>query len=155
MSRADKLLAKTSSFERLAVYSDRKAFLQSLSQESFTPEEVQQWGNLDEFGNPIQTGVPPVPNPTTTIPETTITGKLPLTKPVFPTIDKRQQEALSKVVSLDGIGIPLQRIDGILGPETKVALKSFKAAYHMENLSDAQALQHAQTLVETLPKYQR
>lgn len=151
MTKADTLLKKATSFEKLAIYSDRKTFLRSLSQQaSFSPEEVQQWGNLDEFGNPIQSGVPVVSEAPTTLPETTIIGRPP--KPTFPMIDKKQQAALSKIVSLDGIGIPIA-VDGLLGPETKSALKAFKNAYHMNGLSDAQALQHAQTLVETNPKY--
>ncbi len=152
MSKADTLLKRATAYERLAVYSDRKAFLQAIAQDSgptiTLPEEVIednrikskvpyispgfQQNLLDEgritqqqsdeakrrhdlagTGNDVGDGEP---------------------------IDKGQQSALSYVVTMGKAGIPLQHIDGIMGPETRAALNSFKRMVGKPTMSDRAAL---------------
>ena len=94
MSKADTLLKRATFFERMALYSDRKVFLQALAQPY----------NEDDI-----------------LPEDRIKGNLPY-------IPRDIQEMLSRIVTIDGAGLPLQN-DGILGPETRKALDAFKAKY--------------------------
>jgi hypothetical protein len=61
------LKTKVALLEKLTKFGDRKDFLDSLAQ-GFSSEEVKQYDNLDEFGNPKQTGIPPVPPAPTTTP---------------------------------------------------------------------------------------
>jgi hypothetical protein len=158
MSKADTLLKKATSFERLALYSDRKAFLQALAQDAgFGLEPVKQYLNLDEFGKPKAQGLPPVPAVPVTpgapaakpydMPVTNITGK-------YPTVRKEQQEALSRVNSYEGIGNPIT-VDGILGPETVNACQLFKKKFdptNKYNLTNQKILDWAEMLADE-PKY--
>lgn|ERR1035437_3192213 len=131
MSKADELLKKATSYEMLALYSDRKSFLKSLAQMD-TPEAAKQWGNLDEFGNPIQSGIPKPgedPGVTMNMPADTITA--------FRSNPKLQQvqKAINKI---PGISMPLEE-DGKLGPNTRAAIKSFRGSYNLpSSMSDAE-----------------
>lgn len=153
MSKADTLLKKATSFERLAVYSDRKSFLQALSQ-GFDSGTVKQYENLDEFGNPKSQGVPTPPAESTSseptkmqeIPTVNITGQ--------PPIRPSQQEALSRIITVDGIGMPI-KADGILGPETQKAIDAFKKKFDPTNkhkLTNQKVLDWAEMLANE-PKY--
>jgi hypothetical protein len=147
MSKADVLLKKATSFEKLALYSDRKTFLKALSQ---ADSGAKQFYNLDEFGNPKKEGIPPVTpedpgahEPAMVMPADKISA--------FAPIDPKAQAALSKIVSIEGIGIPIA-VDGKLGPETRGALKAFKRKFNYANMSDKDALQAALMKAED-PKY--
>jgi hypothetical protein len=147
MSKADVLLKKATSFEKLALYSDRKAFLRALSQ---ADPAAQQFYNLDEFGNPKQEGIPPVQ------PEDPGTHEPPMTMPAdkitaFPPVDPKAQEALSRITSLEGIGVPIAA-DGKFGPETRRALQEFKKRFNYTNMSDRDALDAAVMKAQD-PKY--
>lgn len=159
MSKADTLLKKATSFERLAIYSDRKSFLQALSQ---SPEagDVKPLLDYDEFGNPKPQGIPAPPpaarEPSSferdeqpkfhEIPTVNITGQLP--------VRPSQQEALSRVVTVDGIGMPI-KADGVLGPETQKAIDAFKKKFDPQGkykLSNQKVLDWAEMLANE-PKY--
>jgi len=120
MSKFDALFKKIEVFEKLAVYGDRSSFLKSIAQDS-TPK----YPTSTDEANP---GVQPY-LPTQTVPEMTIVGNPPIPKDV--------QEMLSRVVTMDRLGIPLHKIDGLIGPETRTALNNFKAKYAPGEKSDA------------------
>jgi hypothetical protein len=48
MSKADTLLKKATFFEKLALYSDRKAFLQAISESSATTKEANPPEEIEE-----------------------------------------------------------------------------------------------------------
>ena len=159
MSKADTLLKRATAYERLAVYSDRKAFLQAIAQDS----------------GPVYT------LPEQVIEDNRIKNKVPYISPQFQNnlleegritqqqsdeakrrhdlatsgnniadgepIDRGQQSALSYVVTMGKAGIPLQHIDGIMGPETRAAINSFKKMVGKPTMSDRAALSLA-------PRYQ-
>jgi peptidoglycan hydrolase-like protein with peptidoglycan-binding domain len=135
-SKTDTLLKKSTTFEKLALYSDRKKFLQALAQNNssgFNPDTVHTYYDLDEFGNPKHEGIPqpeegkPSPSPasTYTMPTVNITGKLP-------SIRKEQQGALNKIITNENLGNPI-KTDGILGPETQQAINAFKKKFDPTN----------------------
>lgn len=68
-----------------------------------------------------------------------------------PAVDKEEQKALSKIVTIEGIGVPL-KIDGILGPKTLAAVKAFKEKFNLP-YTDRQALTWAKMMAETEDKY--
>jgi hypothetical protein len=70
----------------------------------------------------------------------------------YPPINKDQQEALSRIIVIEGLGLPL-KIDGKLGPKTREALKKFKKHFNLESLSDTDALANAPMLANTLERY--
>jgi hypothetical protein len=151
MSKADVLLKKATSFEKLALYSDRKTFLKALSQRALPVYEnhPRPQGDYDFTSRPND--IPP-PEP-----EDPGAHEPPMMMPAdkisaFPPIDPKTQEALSRIVSIDGIGIPIAT-DGKLGPETKRALQAFKKKFNFINMSDKDALQAALMKGED-PKYQ-
>jgi hypothetical protein len=158
MSKADTLLKRAISFERLAIYSDRKSFLQALSQSNteWSQEEINQSKNeqTDPLGRQIQPGIPAPPaskNPEPVkqvheIPTVNITGQ--------PPIRRSQKEALSRVVTVDGIGMPI-KADGILGPETQKAIDAFKKKFDPQSkykLTNQKVLDWAEMLSNE-PKY--
>lgn len=100
MSKADTLLKEAATFERIALYSDRKLFLQTLAQEN--AEEAEE----------------------VVLPTDRVVG--------FASIPKDVQNMLSRIVTIEGVGLPLQ-IDGQLGPKTRNALNSFKAKFSIPN----------------------
>lgn len=149
MSKADTLLKKAIFFEKMAIYSDRKTFLQALAQqtpimEGQTPANpvMRPYGGSEagneweaerqrEFGK--QRTIP-APQPLTPQEEAAAAMKGPADvtfKPdsikAYAPIPQSVQEHLSSLVSLRGWGIPLHRIDGKIGPDTKAALDSFKS----------------------------
>lgn len=139
MSKADILLKKAASFEKLAAFSDRKAFFASLAQDnkytgqnmSFDPlQSINPMHDQEYSGNPPTAG----------------------SKPTFAPIDQKAQEALSRVNSIEGIGIPIS-VDGKFGPETKSALQAFKQKFNCTNMSDKDALDVVLMTAKD-PKYQ-
>jgi hypothetical protein len=149
------LLNQAISFEKLATFSDRQNFLKAISQQTFTDSVFDR--------DPI-VGTPPTKAPVKmTLPETVISNQpepglpehatLPETViSEYPRIDPKQQEALSKIVSIEGLGLPLA-VDGKLGPKTRQALQAFKKHFGYTNLSDQSALQ-AVVLRAQDPKYE-
>lgn len=69
-------------------------------------------------------------------------------------IDKEEQRALGKILTIEGIGLPLDP-DGILGPKTKAAIEAFKKKFKFNPftktyvLTDEDALTYAKMLSET------
>jgi hypothetical protein len=139
MSKADLLLKKAASFEKLALYSDRKAFLQAVAQtydpNAFSPEEVQQWESQKQ--SKPGTVPPPPPDPGSpqfptsgmgtgmTAPAPREQGKpAPAMKPINP-----QYQKLLGVTP-----------DGVWGPETQKALEAYKAKINRPGLSDGVTL---------------
>lgn len=59
--------------------------------------------------------------PVQTLPETTIVGNPPIPKDV--------QEMLSNIVTVEGLGLPLKSIDGLIGPETLKAMNAFRGKF--------------------------
>jgi hypothetical protein len=69
----------------------------------------------------------------------------------YPSIETNKQEALSRIITIEGLGLPL-KIDGKMGPRTRAALDAFKKKID-PTLSDAGALRKALDMVKTDPKY--
>jgi hypothetical protein len=183
-SEAGELLNKASLFERLALYSDRSSFLQALAQDAIMEGEQspnptlrpygggeagKQWeaARQTEFGNqrtipkpeplapltPAQEAAKAIQGPAdmTFQPESAdkITG--------FAPIDTAQQEALSKFVTMQRLGIPLHRIDGKLGPATRAALEAARKyltekSPTKQQLTDKQVLQTIKYIVDNAPE---
>lgn len=159
MSKADTLFKKATAFERLALYSDRQAFLQALAQQkplinpqgpqptdpNMHPYTQPDWESERdrEFGSP---GTIPAPT------EQPVQATEKVIKE-FPPIDTVAQEALSRVTTVEGIGLPL-KIDGKLGPETRKSLEAFKKRFDLSpTLSDKQVLQYAKLLADKHHRY--
>lgn len=139
MSKADTLLKKATFFERLAIYSDRKSFLQALSQQNTGPNYYQypEFQQTEEFKQSLPRTIPP-PEPLTQEQirqqeiDEAMKGPADITFApdritAFAPIPRNVQEHLSSLVALRGWGIPLSRIDGKIGPSTTQALNNFKS----------------------------
>lgn len=68
----------------------------------------------------------------------------------YPPIDRKVQEAISRFVTVNGLGIPLD-IDGVLGPKTKAALALIKKRMNQPQATDAQAIAYVQQNPATKP----
>lgn len=223
MSKADTLLKRATFFERMALYSDRKAFLQSLAQtggasgewpaakelpadvaqginsvmkdlaatkpessaqlqnrlQSFYEGTNQDMGQLAQALSEAANTIPgdhtgqvqraldlanrvrqmveqpqqsEPANETMVMPTDRITA--------FPPIDKGQQEALARFLTINGITFvdPKKLNDGKLGPETRKGLNAFKQWYNAKATgkkitSDAEALQLVKYIVDNDAKY--
>lgn len=203
MSKAETLLKRAVSFERLALYSDRKVFLETLSQDF--QHEMYSYPKIEELfkkayelisqaggdasalqdawqvkkdpaalARAISAAIPSikanlqnanVANELTEI-STQInslqgTSESVATTPTehadkkqFPVIDKSEQDALFRINTIEGIGLP-GKIDGELGPETKKAIEAFKKKFNLgEVLNDAQVLGYAKMMADNNQKYQ-
>lgn len=180
-SEAGELLNKASLFERLALYSDRSLFLQALAQDAIMEGEQspnpnlrpyneteagKQWeaARQTEFGN--QRTIPKPGPPLTPAQEAAkaIQGPADMTfEPEkadkitgFAPIDTAEQEALSKFVTMQRLGIPLHRIDGKLGPATRAALEAARKyltekSPTKQKLTDKQVLQTIKYIVDNAP----
>ena len=171
-SEAGELLNKASLFERLALYSDRASFLQALAQDAilegekpadpklrqYAPGSSWEEARKQEFGTartipkpePLPAQDPGVGEPPMVFNDPTdrITG--------FAPIDTAQQEALSKFITMQRLGIPLHRIDGKLGPETRTALEAARKyltekSPTKQKLTDKQVLQTIKYIVDNAP----
>jgi hypothetical protein len=109
MSKFNDVVKQAELFEKLALYGDRKSFLKSLAQEVPAPQQEDV----------IQ------------MPAAHITGYAP--------IDPKVQGLLSKFLVDHNAGIPLSKIDGKLGPETRQALNNFKKYVGKPQMSDSDA----------------
>ncbi|HEY5268118.1 MAG TPA: hypothetical protein VII94_03210 [Candidatus Saccharimonadales bacterium] len=152
MSKADTLLKRAAVYEKLAIYSDRKAFLQAIAQDSspiYTlPEQVIEDDRIKDKVPYINPGfqqnllnenriTPQQSDEAKSRHDLAATGNdIANGEP----IDKGQQSALSYVVTMGKVGIPLQHIDGIMGPETRAAINSFKKMIGRPTMSDRAAL---------------
>lgn len=126
MTKIDDLLKRVERFEKLAVYGDRSAFLKSLAQDNAS---YQPFIGSDSGGDH-----PGAAGPNYFAPD----QKSPTS---YPPISRELQEMLSRITTVQGLGLPLQ-IDGSLGPETKKALDAFRRKFNVPgNFSDAEALQ--------------
>lgn len=181
MNKFDILVKKAEAFYKLAVYSDRKTFLQSLSQDNtlqtlfnqaaklindnggnisdlsamFNHDPAQLANVIEEsaakipmsLGNPniklqinnIVTKIRSLSNPTTTDVPVANKPKQTTNAPNYPQIDTEVQEMLSKYVSENGLGIPLNKIDGKLGPDTRAAINALKKSLNHPEMSDQEA----------------
>lgn len=91
---------------------------------------------------------PNLNSPASTMQQTVLDNKL------YPTIDKNKQRALSKIVTVKGLGSPLE-IDGLLGPETKKAINLVKNDLKLNvnpYFSDDEVLTWAKMIAE-LPEF--
>lgn len=203
MSKADTLLKKATFFERMALYSDRKSYLQALAQGNppaldkntrdllFEAQNILQnagldasaignvivFNKLDQFGaamksirdalmlgklsplsdeyKRLQTISTQVKAPPTEA-EQAMAGPADMTfepdpkKDVvhgLPPINKADQEAVFRFVTIQGLGIP-GKVDGQLGKETRTALEAIKNYFAKANpqnprMTDQQAIQAA------------
>ena len=84
--------------------------------------------NRAKFPEKFDNRVPAKAKPSDiTLPETTIVGKAPDMQ--FSQTLKDIQQKLSRLNAEKGIGIPLRRIDGLMGPDTRQALDTFKKQF--------------------------
>ena len=143
MNKLDTLLKRVEVFEKLAVYGDRTAFLQSLSQNSEWTSTVKSQPSLsgpmpaipgspgtpggrkltpgEQFSGMINTPAP-TEAPTVKMPEEQIKA--------YPPVPEATQDQLNKLLVPSGNIMPL-KLDGKLGPATKKALEIFKAKYQL------------------------
>lgn len=139
----NELLNKASLFERLALYSDRKSFLEALAQETLmegqTPQDphLRPYADPDweaarsrEFGNarfiPAPEPLPPVP--VVDVKDLPAAQEAPKKAPAYPPIAVADQQALMNFVTEEGMAFvdPSKMKDGVLGPETRKALEGVK-----------------------------
>lgn len=86
-------------------------------------DQTPQWGTLSPYGKPD-----------------TITGHAPKTNPNFNQKVKDLQIKLRDVYKLTGAdGKPL-KVDGLMGPNTRFAIQSYKTEYNMPQATDAMAI---------------
>jgi len=114
MKNLNALLKKVELFERLAVYGDRRSFLEALAQQTDWTDEMHREGDLPEDHS---IPAPPAPlsyQPTLNLPEQTIMGNPPSRSP---SID---QQSILNVQKYLNQKLPYSEIkeDGIWGPET-------------------------------------
>lgn len=114
MKKIDALLKKVEFFERLAVHGDRKSLLAAIAQATpmvgGTPEAEKYLKDLEA----------PKPSSSQTLKETTIVAN--------PPINPKIQQMLSDLLVPYGDIFPLKP-DGEMGPQTKDALRKFKARF--------------------------
>lgn len=75
----------------------------------------------------------------------------------FAPIDTEQQEALSRFITMQRLGIPLHRIDGKLGPETRAAIEAARKyltekSPNKQKLNDKQVLETIKFIVDNAPE---
>jgi len=148
MKKIDSLLKRVELFERLAVYGDRKSFLQALAQ------EVQPFPAASNSGvnAPYVPGTePPVnnSNSVTTLPTTTIMGdaaqqipEMKYTAPLTfnPNVKKVQDFLNQELAVKNPIMAPIKS-DGLWGAETAKAVKLWGDVNKLnQNLSNTYAL---------------
>jgi hypothetical protein len=127
MSKVDELLKKVELFEKLAVYGDRKSFLQALAQspldESFNQKAFEDAADKALEYEPTPAYVPRLPNVPTenvvNLPEVNISGKAPAQ---YPSVPKDIQQSL---------GFEGAQVDGVLGPETRRRLDAQKLYFKL------------------------
>jgi len=66
----------------------------------------------------------------------------------YPMMDKEEQKALSRIVTMEGIGIPFSPT-GRFDKNTQIALQAFKKKFNISSMSDVKALTFAKMLAET------
>lgn len=112
MKKIDALLKKVEFFEKLAVHGDRKSLLAAIAQATpmvgGTPEAEKYLADLN------------APSSSQTLKETTIVAN--------PPINPKIQQMLSDLLVPYGDIFPLKP-DGEMGPQTKDALRKFKARF--------------------------
>lgn len=130
--KIDALLKKVETFERLAVYGNRRDFLQALAQDSWE-DVARQQGDLKDQPSGIPAPRPMSPPPPNLPPPPPPPGSE--TKPKVQTgMDKPTVELLQTFLNnaLKSAIIAGQRgpisIDGIVGPETMGALREWAKA---------------------------
>ncbi len=119
----DSLLKKAEFFEKLAVYGDRKAFLQALAQQGETWSDVaRQLGDLPD--DPPHTIPPPPPakpeENVIVMPEDHIIGH----RPLDPKTVKLWQQFLNKALVPTGQWIPVQET-GVMDQDTVKAARKW------------------------------
>lgn len=100
-------------------------------------------------GIPQQTENSSLTNEEIVMPATEIHGDKPIVN--FPKIDKDKQRALSKILTVKGLGLPLE-IDGVLGTETKKAIDLVRDKLELYAFNDDEVLTWAKMTAE-LPEY--
>lgn len=117
MSKINSLLKKTELFERLALYGDRRSFLQSLAQDAGPSLDGGHSGNLATDPNMTVN-----PNAKFGPPSPPAAGK--------PSIPREVQRKLNELLVSSGKIVPVKE-DGILGSDTRLALNAFRKAYNV------------------------
>ena len=155
MSKFDLLLKKAASFEKLALYSDRKAFLQAVAQQysdpnasvdptAFSNKEVEQWDSQKTPQGipapPPDAGSPITPPPAMNAPAPREQAKAPAVAQVSVTPD--DQKMISDFLVKYNMGIPLSKTDGKYGPETAQAINNIrKNVKSLAGMGDAQVIE--------------
>ena len=162
MSKSDNLLKQATSFQKLALFVDRKSFLQAIAQQpdKWTNTEVNQWYGLDA-GIPAppasskqDLGSPMTPPPAMDAPAPREPGK-PAAATTTQTIPVKIQNMLSQMLSERGQFYPL-KIDGQVGTETARALDIFRKDYNSQGLREQalyDAVEKAYNTWQTNEKY--
>lgn len=112
-------------------------------------QKIKQYQSENSF--------PETPNEPSQVADNTAPNNLSApNKASYPSIPRDVQEQLSRIVSVDGIGLPLKRNDGLLGPETKAALDNFRQKYNVPgNFDNAQVFEVIRnTFARDKEKYQ-
>lgn len=154
MSKADLLLKKAASFEKLALYSDRKAFLQAVAQQygdpnasvdptAFSNQEREQWDSQKTPQGipapPPDAGSPITPPPAMNAPAPREQAK---PAPAGTTVTPDDQKMISDFVVKYNMGIPLSKTDGKYGPETAQAISNIrKNVKSLAGMSDAKVIE--------------
>lgn len=105
-------------------------------------------GSLNFAGNKIKTQ-PQAPGSEETV---EMTMNPTTIKAKYPSISPERQEALDKILSVEGLASPGLDPDGVLGPKTRAALDLFKKKFNDYSSSDEAAFAGID-LLSKMPKY--
>lgn len=133
---------------------DMSAIRQAVTKASFRNPSIAHFPLINKLFQLVQqlgtTSSPAASNVELTPPVPAPEEKEVSEKPTFsyPQINKEEQRALGKILTIEGLGLPLDA-DGLYGPKTKAALQAFKKKFNLSSWTDAQALTWAKMLAET------
>lgn len=147
MKKLEFLVKKVEMFEKLAVYGDRKSFLQALSQDAGISKEPN-YSAVPTDSSSTESNSTPWGQHNLLVDQ----KKNAPSKPNMPPVAKEVQSKLNELLVAAGKIFPLD-VDGLLGPRTRKALDVFKREYNLPSTVSDQEL--FKKVLESKPKSNR